>query len=171
MPITGGEAVRLGDSERQYPGVEHWGMAWSEDGTGLYVTLVATDQEASVLDPDSGIWVFAADGRHARQLLSVAGSDDWPPPIMAVSPRGEHVLVRLPGTSRGLVDCCAIVDGVSGAVEPIVSLQPEAPQSMAVIGAVAFPGRVPVAHGLSVRGAGSGRWLSGMWPGATRRSC
>lgn len=144
VPITGGEAVRLGDSERQYSGVEHWGMAWSEDGSGLYVTLVAhadavADQEAPVLDPDSGIWMFGADGTHARQLLSVAGSDDWPPPVMAVSPRGEHVLVRLPHTYRGLVDCCAIVDGVSGAVEPIESLLPEAPQSMAVIGAGLSP--------------------------------
>ena len=140
VPITGGEAVRLGDSERQYRGVEHRGMAWSEDGSGLYVTLVAyADLEASVLDPDSGIWVFGADGEHARQLLSVAGSDDWPPRIMAVSPRGEHVLVRLPGTYRGLVDCCAIVDGVSGAIEPIEPLGPEAPQSMAIIGAQLSP--------------------------------
>jgi dipeptidyl aminopeptidase/acylaminoacyl peptidase len=137
VPITGGEAVRLGDSERQASGVEHWGMAWSEDGSGLYVTLVAhADREASVLDPDSGIWVFGADGMNGRQLLSV--TDDWPPSIMAVSPRGEHVLVRLPHT-RGLVDCCAVVDGVSGAVEPIDSLQPEAPQSMAVIGAGLSP--------------------------------
>jgi dipeptidyl aminopeptidase/acylaminoacyl peptidase len=140
VPVTGGEAVRLDDSERQYPDIEHWGTAWSGDGSRLYVTLVGhVDQETSVLDPDSGIWVFAADGTHARQLLSVAGSDDWPPSIVAVSPRGGHVLVRLPGTSRGLVDCCAIVDGVSGAVDPIESLQPEAPQSMAVIGAVLSP--------------------------------
>jgi hypothetical protein len=140
VPITGGEAVRLADSERQYGGVEHWGMAWSEDGSGLYVTLFAyADMEASVLDPDSGIWVFGADGEHARQLLSVAGSDDWPPPIIAVSPRGEDVLVRLPGTYRGLVDCCAIVDGVSGAIEPIEPLGPEAPQSMAIIGVQLSP--------------------------------
>ena len=138
VPITGGEAVRLGDSERQYGGVEHPGMAWSEDGSALYVTLVAyVDQEASVLDPDSGIWVFGADGEHARQLLSV--TDDWPPGIMAVSPRGEHVLVRLPGGYRGLVDCCAIVDGVSGAIEPIEPLGPEAPQSMAIIGVQLSP--------------------------------
>ncbi|MFO7532933.1 MAG: hypothetical protein R6W93_10760 [Candidatus Limnocylindrales bacterium] len=139
VPITGGEAVRLGDSERQYPGVEHPGMAWSEDRSGLYVTLVAsaTDQEASVLDSDSGIWVFGADGEHARQLLSATG--DWPPSIMAVSPRGEHVLVRLPGGYRGLVECCAIVDGVSGAIEPIEPLGLEAPQSMVIIGAQLSP--------------------------------
>jgi hypothetical protein len=140
VPITGGEVVRLGDSERQYPGVEHGGMVWSKDGSGLYVTLVAdVDQEASVLDPDSALWVFTADGGHTRQLLSVAGSDDWPPSIMAVSPRGEHVLVRLPDTGRGLVDCCAIVDGVSGAVEPIGSLRPKAPEAMAIIGAILSP--------------------------------
>ncbi len=154
VPITGGEAVRLGGSERQYAGVEHWGMVWSADGSGLYVTLVVyADREASDLDSDSGIRVFGADGEHARQLLSVASSDEWPPSIMAVSPRGEHVLVRLPGTYRGLVDCCAIVDGVSGAVEPIESLRrpwhlrsprtwpwkPEVRQSMAVIGAGLSP--------------------------------
>jgi hypothetical protein len=116
-------------------------MLWSEDGSGLYVTLVAylRDQEASVLDPASGIWVFDAGGQHDRQILGVAGPDDWPPSIMAVSPRGEHVLVRLPGTYRGLVDCCAIVDGVSGAVEPIESLRSEAPETMAIIGAGLSP--------------------------------
>lgn len=154
VPIAGGEPVRLGGSERPYRGVEHWGMAWSEDASGLYVTLVVeVGREAPFMDSDSGIWVFTANGKDARQILSVAGSDDWPPTIMAVSPRGEHVLVRLPGTYRGLVDCCAIVDGVSGAVEPIESLRrpwhlrsprtwpwkPEVRQSMAVIGAGLSP--------------------------------
>ena len=90
-----------------------------------------------MLDPDSGIWVFGADGEPARQLVSV--TDGWPPSIMAVSPRGEHVLVRLPGGYRGLVECCAIVDGVSGAIEPIEPLQPATSRSMVIIGAQLSP--------------------------------
>jgi len=140
VPITGGEAVRLGDSDRAGSSGEHWGMLWSEDGSGLYTSLVAyVDREASVLDPDSGIWVFEADGEHARQILGVTGPDDSPPSIIAVSPRGEHLLVRLPGTYRGAVDCCALVDGASGAVERIESLRPEAPRSKPIIGAMLSP--------------------------------
>jgi hypothetical protein len=45
----------------------------------------------------------------------------------------------LPGGYRGLVECCAIVDGVSGAIEPIEPLGLEAPQSMAIIGAQLSP--------------------------------
>jgi Tol biopolymer transport system component len=133
VPITGGEAVRLGDSDRAGSSVEHWRMLWSEDGSRLYTSLL--DRRGS----DSGIWAFAADGEHARQVLSVSGPDDSPPSIVAVSPRGEHLLVRLPGTYRGAVDCCAIVDGVSGAVERIESLRPKARRSKPIIGAMLSP--------------------------------
>jgi hypothetical protein len=132
VPITGGEAVRLGDSDRAGSN-EGTRMLWSEDGSGLYTSLV--DRQGS----DSGIWVFEADGKHARQLLSVAGPDDLPPSIIAVSPRGEHLLLRLPNTYRGAVDCCALVDGVSGAVESIESLRPKARRSSPIIGAMLSP--------------------------------
>jgi hypothetical protein len=113
-------------------------MRWAADGSALYVSLV--DQQASGLGPDSGIWVFEADGEHARQLLGVTGPDDWPPSIIAVSPRGEHLLVRLPHTYPSpAVDCCALMDGVSGAVERIESLRPKAPRSKPIIGAMLSP--------------------------------
>jgi hypothetical protein len=77
VPITGGDAVPLGDLERQALIGEYRRMQWTADGSRLYVSLV--DQGASRLGPDSGIWVFEADGQRARQLLGVTGPDDWPP--------------------------------------------------------------------------------------------
>ena len=171
VPITGGEAVRLGDSERQASDVEHWGMAWSEDGSGLYVNLVVyADREASVLDPDSGIWVFGADGVNARQLLSVTGLDDWPPSIMAVSPRGEHA-ARAPAPHVPRRWSIAAPSWMACRVpsSPSSRCGPKAPPVHARHRGEALPGRVPCCS-RSQGAHRSGRWLSAMWPGATRRS-
>jgi len=138
VPITGGDAVRLGDSERKELIGEYRSMRWTADGSALYVSLV--DQQASGLDPDSGIWVFEADAEHARQLLSITGPDDWPPRIIAVSPRGEHLLVVDPRAAGGRPICaCSLVDGSSGAAEPVGSLGSEARQSTPITGAMLSP--------------------------------
>ena len=135
VPITGGDAARLGDSEREFPGAQYWRMLWSADGSGLYVSLV--DYQASGLGSDSGIWVFGGEGEHARQLLSVTGPDDWPPSIVAVSPRGEHLLVGYP-THRG-APSYALVDGVNGDVERIETLRPNARRSTPISGVMLSP--------------------------------
>jgi hypothetical protein len=126
VPISGGDAVPLGDSEREELIGEYRSMRWAADGSALYVSLV--DQQASGLGPDSGIWVFEADGEHARQLLGLTSPDDWPPRIIAVSPGGEHLLVRYPEYRSG-VFLHALVDGVSGAIERIESPKPKARRS------------------------------------------
>jgi len=133
VPIAGGDAVRLGDLERKAPGAEYRTMHWTADGSRLYLPLL--DRLCS----DSGIWAFEADGGPARQVLSVAGPDDRAPSIIAVSPRGEHLLVRLPNTYRGAVDCCALVDGASGAIERIESLRPKARRSKPITGSMLSP--------------------------------
>jgi Tol biopolymer transport system component len=136
VPITGGDAVRLGDVEREAPGVDFRRMQWSADGSRLYVSLV--DQQASGLGSDSGIWVFEGDGEHARQLVGPTGPDDWLPRIVAVSPGGENLLVQDLRYRSGVFPH-ALVDGVSGAVERIESLRPKAPRSKPIIGAILSP--------------------------------
>ena len=69
VPVTGGDAVTLGGSEREELIGEYRSMQWAADGSALYVSLV--DQQPSGLGPDSGIWVFEADGEEARQLLGI----------------------------------------------------------------------------------------------------
>lgn len=136
--IAGGEAVRLGGSEREAQGFDYLGKYWTTDGSRLFVTFV--EHGASGLGPDSGIWVFEANGRHARQLLSITGPDDWPPRILAVSPRGEHLLVVDPRAAGGRTICaCSLVDGSTGAAEPIEPLGSEANQSTPVTGAMLSP--------------------------------
>ncbi len=139
LPITGGDAVTLGGSEREELVGEYRTMQWAADGSALYVSLV--DQQASRLGPDSGIWVFEADGRHARQLLSITGRDDWPTRILAVSPRGERLLVSDPRAAAGGAPLCAcsVVDGSTGAAEPIEPLGSEARQSTPITGAMLSP--------------------------------
>jgi len=87
VPIAGGEAIRLSGSEREAPGFDYLGKYWTTAGARLFATLVGYG--ASGLGPASGTWVFEADAERARQLLSVAGPDDWPPRIVAVSPHGD----------------------------------------------------------------------------------
>lgn len=138
VPITGGEAVRLSGSEREELIGEYRSMRWAADGSRLYASLV--DQQASGLGPDSGIWVFESDGRQPRQLLEVTGPRDFPPRIMAVSPRGERLLVSDPGAAGGRPLCaCSLVDGSTGAVDPIEALQPSGRQSTPVTGAMLSP--------------------------------
>ena len=88
VPITGGAAVQLGDLERDTPGFDYLRKHWTADGSALYVSV---DYQASGLGPDSGIWVFGADEGEDRLLLGISGPDEWPPSIVAVSPRGEHL--------------------------------------------------------------------------------
>ena len=139
VPITGGEAVALSGSEREDLIGEYRSMRWTADGSALYVSLV--DQQASGLGPDSGIWVFEADGGEARQLLSVTDPDDWPPRILAVSPRGEHLLVSDPVAAggRGALCACSLVDGSTGATDPIEALQPSGRRSTPITGAMLSP--------------------------------
>jgi dipeptidyl aminopeptidase/acylaminoacyl peptidase len=134
VPIGGGEAVRLGDLERETPGFDYLGKQWAADGSRLYVSLVAYRE--SGLGPDSGLWVLEVDDGNSQQL---AGLDDWPPRIVRVSPHGEHLLVLDP-TSLGLVaPSYALVDGVSGAAEPVETLRPGARQSTPITGVMLSP--------------------------------
>jgi hypothetical protein len=138
IPITGGDPVALGDSERENLIGEYRSMRWAADGSALYASLV--DQQASGLGPDSGIWVFEAAEGDTRQLLRVTDPDDWPPRIAAVSPRGEQLLVVDPVAAGGRRICaCSLVDGSTGAVEPVEPLGPEARRSTPITGAMLSP--------------------------------
>ena len=138
VPITGGEAVTLGGSERAGWTGQYWRMHWAADGSALYASLL--DQQASGRGPDSGIWVFEADGGEARQLLGVTGADDWPPSIVAVSPHGERLLVSDRRAAGGRLLCaCSLVDGLTGAIEPIETLQPNARRSTPITGTMLSP--------------------------------
>ena len=135
VPITGGAAVQLGDLERDTPGFDYLRKHWTADGSALYVSLV--DYQASGLGPDSGIWVFGADEGEDRLLLGISGPDEWPPSIVAVSPRGEHLLVLYPTYRDG--PSYALVDGVTGEEEQIVTLRPEARPSTPITGVMLSP--------------------------------
>ena len=139
VPITGGDAVTLGDSERDELIGEYRTMQWAADGSALYVSLV--DQQAAGLGPASGIWVFEADGEEARQLLGITGPDDWPPRIVAVSPSGDHLLVVDVAAAAGGAPLCAcsLVDGSTGAIDPIEALQPSGRRSTPITGAMLSP--------------------------------
>ena len=139
VPIAGGDAVRQGGSEREAQGFDYLGKYWTTNGSRLFVTLV--ESGPSGLGPDSGIWVFEADGRHARQLLSITGTDDWPTRILAVSPRGERLLVSDPRAAGGRAPLCAcsLVDGSTGAIDPIEALQPSGRPSTPITGAMLSP--------------------------------
>ena len=139
VPVTGGDAVTLGGSEREELIGEYRSMQWAADGSALYVSLV--DQQPSGLGPDSGIWVFEADGEEARQLLGITGPDDWPPRIVAVSPSGEHLLVVDVAAAAGGAPLCAcsLVDGSTGAIDPIEALQPSGRRSTPITGAMLSP--------------------------------
>jgi len=134
VPIVGGEAVRLGDLARRTPGFDYWGKHWTADGSRLYVSLA--EYQESGLGSESGIWALGVDSTEAQQLTR---HDDWPPRIMRVSPCGEHLLV-LDTTSLGRwAPSYALVDGVSGAVEPVEPLRPEARQSAPITGVMLSP--------------------------------
>ena len=138
VPITGREAVRLSGSEREELIGEYRTMQWAADGSRLFVTLV--EYGASGLGPDSGIWAFEADGSHTRQLLSITDPDDWPPRILAVSPHEERLLVSDPRAAGGRPLCaCSLVDGSTGAVDPIEALQPSGRRSTPITGAMLSP--------------------------------
>ena len=72
---------------------------------------------------------------------SVTGPDDWPPRILAVSPRGEHLLVSDPAAAggRGALCACSLVDGSTGAADPIEALQPSGRRSTPITGAMLSP--------------------------------
>ena len=138
VPITGGEVVQLGDLERDTPGFDYLGKHWTADGSRLYVSLV--EYQASGLGSDSGIWVFEADGGEARQLLGVSGPDEWPPRVIAASPRGELLLVSDPTAAGGRQLCaCSLVDGMTGEDEQSETLRPEARQSTPITGVMLSP--------------------------------
>ena len=84
--------------------------------------------------------MFDTDEGSARQLLSVTDPDDWPPSIVAVSPRGEHVLVADPAAAGGRPICaCSLVDGATGTGRPVKPLGPEARRSAPITGAMLSP--------------------------------
>lgn len=139
IPLSGGEAARVGDLGHEEPGFDYWRKQWTADGSRLYVSLV--QYQPSGLGPNSGLWVHEADGGGSRQLLSVTGPDDWPPRILAVSPGGERLLVLYPQyrSEDGMAPAYALVDGETGAVEHVEPLRPDDRRSTPITGAMLSP--------------------------------
>jgi len=136
VPVTGGDAVRVGDSMRGP--TDYYGLRWTADGSRLYALIV--HHQGQEYGPDSGIWLYEAEAEHARQLGSAAELDHGLESIVAATPRGKQLLVRwgMP-LGREPIDRVALVDGDSGAVEPITSLRPKARRSKPIIGATLSP--------------------------------
>lgn len=128
VPITGGDPVTLGGTEREDLEGEYRSKDWTADGSALFASLV--EYSESGLGPDSGIWVFGAGGEEARQVAGLTDPDDWPPRLIRVSPRGEHLLVVDPTSVGRFSASYALVDGTSGGVEPIETLGAKASRSM-----------------------------------------
>ena len=130
VPIEGGEAARLGDC-MPLPPFGYLGKRWTADGSRLYVSLLEHQGSAG---PAGGIQVLK--GGVPERLLDV---DDYPPSITAVSAGGEQLLVVDPRTRDLVAPAYALVDGTSGAVEPIVLDQSEDSGSAPITGAMLSP--------------------------------
>lgn len=136
VPVTGGDAVGLGGSMRGP--TDYYGLHWTADGSRLYALVV--HHQGQEYGPDSGIWLYQADAMNARQLVSAADLDHGLESIVAATSGGEQLLVRwgMP-LDRKPIDRFALVDGDSGAVEPITSLRPKARRSKPIIAATLSP--------------------------------
>ena len=136
VPILGGEAVPLDDSTR---GSSHYyGLRWTPDESRLYVHII--DHQESGYGPDSGIWVYETEAGPGRQLISAADLDRGLESIVAATPRGEQLLVRWAfSLDPKPLDRFALIDGDSGAVEPLTSLRPKVRRSKPIIGATLSP--------------------------------
>ena len=77
--------------------------------------------------------MLEVDGKEAQRLTR---HDDWPPRIIGVSPHGEHLFVLDLVALGRRGPSYALVDGMSGAIEPVETLRPEAHQSTPITGAM-----------------------------------
>jgi Tol biopolymer transport system component len=110
------------------PGVVYFGIRWAPDAARLYYSVTYPD----LGDARSGIWVVDADGRNQRQILGATDPEAGPPAVAQVSPRGDKLLAFYPVAMTGFavkVPFYALVDVATGAAEPLLVPDPNAPPS------------------------------------------
>jgi len=114
VAITGGTPTRLVEVPEQQPGVLYFGKRWAPDGSRLYYSYAFSDPT----DPNNGIWVVAADGRGASQLVGASPELGSAPAVAAISANGDQLLAWYPiRASQATVDggpVLALIDTSTG---------------------------------------------------------
>jgi Tol biopolymer transport system component len=133
VSVDGGEVETLTRVTVDVPGVVYLGVRWAPDGSRLYYAVHDPDRS----QPRNGLWVVDADGLNQRQIVRQTDPEAGAPAVAQVAPDGKTLLVYYPIAAgrfvAGEVPIFAVVDAETGAVEPLLVRDPNAPE-MAWVG-------------------------------------
>ncbi|MFL5761957.1 MAG: SH3 domain-containing protein [Thermomicrobiales bacterium] len=117
IPLDGSKPTTLLPVTLEEPGVVHFGMLYSGDGSHLFFTVAHSSPD----NPQNGLWIADSDGKNPRQVIG-SDPDLGPPVVIDVTPAGDKTLVfhlqaAMQFANRG--PYYAIVDTKTGQKTPI----------------------------------------------------
>ncbi len=128
VSVDGGEVRTLTRVTLDVPGVVYLGVRWAPDGSRLFYAVHDPDRD----QPRNGLWVVDANGLNQRQIVPQTDPELGAPAVAQVAPDGKTLLVYYPiaasARTPGEVPVFAVVDAETGAVEPLLVPDPNAPE-------------------------------------------
>ena len=161
VSVNGGEVHTLTRVTLDTPGVVYFGIRWAPDASRLYYSV----HYPQTSKPRNGIWAVDANGLNQRQLLGLSDPEAGAPAMSQVSTDGKTLLAYYPLAAAQFANrfpVFALVDAETGAADPLLVPDPNAPENASAGLAVLSPDGTKVLMVTTLTDQGRQVWVTNL---------